>query len=227
MHDSKIFILEADEERNRQLREALLKENFHIFFLNDWLKMDKLLKENWPDLLVLGLKFINGDRWEICQRIRETYSWLPVIFLLQEDEENERIKALEFGADACLAPLFLSEELVARIHALLRRCYPLACYWGKLKLDCSNNQAFVGKQPLYLTEQELKLLFFLVNKQGKIVHRELLYRMFWSWGEDSRIVDVYVYRLRKKLARFGLADCIRTVRGIGYRIISQTKEQEV
>jgi two-component system phosphate regulon response regulator PhoB len=185
---------------------------------------DIRLRENVPDLLVLDWMLPALSGIEICRRLRarpET-ARLPIIMLTARGEEAERIRGLQTGADDYMVKPFSVPELVARVHALLRRVKPehvaQRLVMGDIELDRVTKRVRRGERELHLGPTEFRLLEFLMKSPGRVFAREHLLDQVWGQDVyvDERTVDVHVGRLRKVLNRRNEADPIRTVRGTGY-----------
>jgi two-component system phosphate regulon response regulator PhoB len=187
-----------------------------------------------PDLVLLdwmlpgqsGLAL--ARRWRAETRTRE----LPVIMLTARADEAEKISGLDAGADDYLTKPFSTNELMARIRAVLRRKAPealdSAVDAGPLRLDPSTRRVTRGDIELKLGPTEFRLLHFLMAHPERVHSRaQLLDRV---WGDhvfiEERTVDVHVKRLREALARGGVAHMIETVRGAGYRLSQQVPEPQ-
>jgi two-component system phosphate regulon response regulator PhoB len=161
---------------------------------------------------------------EICRRLRarpETKQ-LPILMLTARGEETERIRGLATGADDYVVKPFSLPELLARVHALLRRAKPEQAMKilksGDLELDREKKRVQRSGRDLHLGPTEFRLLEFLMLSPGRVFTREQLLDGVWGREAyiDERTVDVHVGRLRKALSRGREADPIRTVRGSGY-----------
>ena len=175
-------------------------------------------------LLDLGLPDLNG--LEALRRIRE-FSTVPIIVLTARDAQAEKVRALDLGADDYVTKPFDTEELVARVRAVLRRApsaapLPTVVRCDDLEIDLVRRSVTVAGSPVHLTRTELSLLEQLVMHPGKLMtHQELLRRVWGEgYGRESEYVRVYVAQLRKKLGdAAGSPRYILTEPGIGYRWI--------
>jgi two-component system phosphate regulon response regulator PhoB len=182
-----------------------------------------------PDLVILdwmlpgqsGLSL--AKRWRSEQRTRE----LPIIMLTARADETDKVAGLDAGADDYLAKPFSTNELMARIRAVLRRKAPealdSAVEVGRLRLDPATRRVSVGEQDIKVGPTEFRLLHFLMTHPERVHSRaQLLDRV---WGDhvfiEERTVDVHVKRLREALSPAKCAQMIETVRGAGYRLTTQ------
>ncbi len=184
------------------------------------------LAESAPDLLILDWMLPGVSGIEICRRLRarETTRTLPVIMVTARHEESERVRGLAVGADDYVVKPFSVIELMARVHALLRRSRPERVaerlYVGDLDLDRLTRRVRRGNRDIRLAPTDFRLLEYLLEKPGRVFSRAQLLDLVWgrSAEVDERTVDVHIGRLRKKLSKGRERDPIRTVRGAGYAI---------
>ncbi|HEY6519376.1 MAG TPA: phosphate regulon transcriptional regulator PhoB [Roseiarcus sp.] len=184
------------------------------------------LTEDAPDLLILDWMLPGVSGIEICRRLRarETTRTLPIIMVTAKHEESERVRGLAVGADDYVVKPFLVMELMARVHALLRRSRPERVaerlYVGDLDLDRLTRRVRRGDRDIRLGPTDFRLLECLLEKPGRVFSRAQLLDLVWgrSAEVDERTVDVHIGRLRKKLSKGKERDPIRTVRAAGYAI---------
>jgi two-component system, OmpR family, phosphate regulon response regulator PhoB len=185
-----------------------------------------LLSESAPDLLILDWMLPGVSGIEICRRLRarEATRTLPVIMVTGRGEESERVRGLAVGADDYVVKPFSVIELMARVHALLRRSRPervaeRLCV-GDLDLDRLTRRVRRGDRDIRLAPIDFGLLESLLEKPGRVLSRTQLLDLVWGRAADvdERTVDVHIGRLRKKLSKGKERDLIRTVRGAGYAI---------
>ena len=163
---------------------------------------------------------------EVCRRIRskpETRN-IPIIMLTARSEESDRVRGLETGADDYLTKPFSTNELIARVRAVLRRIRPgLAedtVQFGDITIDRVSHKVSRGEKEIHLGPTEFRLLDHLIQHPGRVFSREQLLNAVW--GSDVfvevRTVDVHIGRLRKALNKYKQGDVIRTVRSAGYSL---------
>jgi len=221
---ARIVIVEDEEALGLMLRYNLEAEGFSVEVISSGDEADLRLRESVPDLLLLDWMLPGLSGIELCRRLRTRAEAqrLPIIMLTARGEEAERIRGLKTGADDYLVKPFSVPELMARIHALLRRSAPekLAAQLsiGDIALDKTTRRVRRGGQELHLGPTEFRLLEFLMSHPGRVFSRETL--LNGVWGDeayiDDRTVDVHVGRLRRALGAIPGPDPIRTVRGSGY-----------
>jgi two-component system phosphate regulon response regulator PhoB len=219
-----VLIVEDEDSLAILIRYNLAAEGYDVEHVGRGDEADLRLREGPPDLLILDWMLPGLSGIEICRRLRgrvET-ARLPVIMLTARGEESERIRGLTTGADDYIVKPFSVPELVARVHALLRRAKPehiaTRLVLGDLELDRTTKRVRRSGKDLHLGPTEFRLLEFLMTSPGRVFSRAQLLDAVWGQDVyvDDRTVDVHVGRLRKAINRRGQRDPIRTVRGSGY-----------
>jgi two-component system, OmpR family, phosphate regulon response regulator PhoB len=220
----RVLIVEDEQALNLLLRYNLESEGFDVDIVERGDDAETRIRENQPDLLILDWMLPGVSGIEICRRLRarpETKQ-LPILMLTARGEETERIRGLSTGADDYVVKPFSLPELLARVHALLRRAKPEQAMKilksGDLELDREKKRVQRAGRELHLGPTEFRLLEFLMLSPGRVFTREQLLDGVWGREAyiDERTVDVHVGRLRKVLSRGREIDPIRTVRGSGY-----------
>jgi len=221
-----ILIVEDDVAIARLMELYLKKEGFTVVGCSDGDEAIRLLQENAYRLLVLD-RMLPGKRgMEILRWLRkqESLATLPVLMITALSSTEEKVHGLKEGADDYLPKPFEPEEMVARVHALLRRAVaapvsPAATDTSAIQLDEDAMEVTIHGKTLDLRPLEFKLLQVLMKKPGKVRSREYLLDHVWGINSfvELRTVDVTVKRLRKALESCGFSDAIKTVRGAGYR----------
>jgi len=226
MLDISVLIVEDEPPLVELLRYNIEKEGFGVQIATDGEKALLLASENEPDLVILDWMLPDISGIDVCRRLRarkETKS-LPIIMLTARGEERDKVSGLDAGADDYIVKPFSPSELIARIHAVLRRSNPnfgidqLA--YGGIVLDLIAHKVFRDGKSIHLGPTEYRLLQVLIAHPTRVFSREQL--LDQVWGRDiyveERTVDVYIRRLREALNEFGGYDLIRTVRRGGYAI---------
>ena len=173
------------------------------------------------DAVVLDLGLPDQDGLKVLRTLRSQGNSVPVLILTSRIQVSDRVKGLDAGADDYLTKPFAMEELVARIHALLRRptdTLGKVLSAGNLTLDAGAREVRVQEAQLPLSKREMSLLEHLLRRTGKVVPKGLLEDSLFELSEGASVnaVEVLVHRLRKKLGDAGAAVSIHTVRGVGY-----------
>jgi DNA-binding response OmpR family regulator len=175
-----------------------------------------------PDLVVLDLMLPGLDGLEVCRRIQHERP-VPVLMLTARDSEADMLVGLDVGADDYMTKPFSARELVARVHALLRRvdrlageAVPSLVRIGDVEIDPSTRRVRRDGEAVHLTPTEFDLLVHLASRPGVVTTRERLLADVWGYpdGSGARTVDSHVRALRRKLG----ADIVRTVHGVGYAV---------
>ncbi|MER3468403.1 MAG: DNA-binding response regulator [Thermoflexus sp.] len=189
-----------------------------------------------PDVIVLDILIPEPDGREVCRRLRALGNWTPIIMLTQIGGSQERAMSLEEGADDYLNKPFDPGELVARIHALLRRAqqiqFSLASAHrlasGPLVIDRLSRRAWLNECELVLSAKAFLVLEYLMCHPDEVITRERLLDTVWGWDypTTTRTVDVRIAELRKQLKDDPNAPCfIETLIGVGYRFVRSVKVQ--
>lgn len=171
--------------------------------------------------MILDLGLPDGDGMTLLRELRARQTPIPVLILTARSGVDDRVAGLNSGADDYLVKPFATEELVARIQAILRRPGQLlgrSLSLANLTYDTESRQLFIGGEPRLLSARELSVLEILLRRQGRVVPKKAIEdHIFGLTGEiASNAVEVYVSRLRKQLDAFSAAVEVRTIRGIGY-----------
>jgi DNA-binding response OmpR family regulator len=178
------------------------------------------------DAIVLDVMLPKRNGLDVCRQLRTDGVRSPILMLTARDAVDDRIKGLDSGADDYLVKPFAFGELLARIRALLRRDAPsreATVRVSDLTLDPAAQRIEWSGRPLDLTAREYRILDVLMRRPNWIVSRESLIESVWGYDftDTSNLVEVYVGRIRRKLAEVGAPSLIQTVRGAGYRLRSE------
>ena len=180
---------------------------------------DGLLASGEFDLVLLDLGLPKLDGFEVLRRLRERRNKVPVIVLTARDTPDDRVAGLDLGADDYLTKPFQLSELEARVRALIRRTHAIASsriVHGPLVLDMAGRRLYCRDEPVDLSARELAVVELLLLREGRVVTKQQIVDHLYGWEEasSSNAVEVFVYRLRRKLEPSGVD--IKTVRGMGY-----------
>ncbi|WP_036293979.1 phosphate regulon transcriptional regulator PhoB [Methylosinus sp. PW1] len=220
----RILVVEDDAALALLLGYNLEAEGFLVEHIERGDEAEIRLAESQPDLVILDWMLPGVSGLEICRRLRardDTRS-MPVIMLTARGDENERVRGLSIGADDYVVKPFSPPELMARVHALLRRARPervaTRLVAGDIDLDRETRRVKRSGREIHLGPTEFRLLEYLMEKPGRVFSRAQLLDSVWGLSAeiDERTVDVHVGRLRKAIIRGREKDPIRTVRGTGY-----------
>ena len=216
------IVLVEDEEHIASLVRAYLeRDGFRVVWATRGAEGLQALEPHDARLAILDLQLPDTDGFDVCRAIRSC-SRVPIVMLTARDEEIDRVTGLELGADDYVTKPFSPRELVARVHAVLRRAEPESVddelVAGDVVLDRRRRSVAVAGAEVELTAREFDLLWHLAERPGIVVGRERLLDRVWGleFPGGTRTVDVHVGQLRRKLDR---PELIRTVRGAGYKLV--------
>jgi DNA-binding response OmpR family regulator len=220
-----VVVIEDDHHISDLVAMYLRRDGFRVVQADDAERGLSAIDRESPSLVIVDIGLPGQmDGLEVCKRLVAATPPVPVLILSARDDEVDRILGLELGADDYVTKPFSARELVARVHAVLRRTsVPVAGYgitvveFGTVAIDTGRREASLGGEVVPLATREFDLLAFLIDNQGLALSRQQLLDGVWGpdWFGDERTVDVHVGQLRKKLG----ADLpLATVWGIGYRL---------
>ena len=218
-----ILVVEDDKGLQKYLKELLLDNAYSVKLAGDGIEALNTLSTTQPDLLVLDLGLPNMSGEAVCTEVRKKYPELPVIILTAKDSINDIVQGLNLGADDYMTKPFVADEFLARIKARLRRKdgnNDSLLEVSDLKLNSKTLEVTRGDKHIQLTPQEFKLLQYLMNNKGRILTREMILNRIWLYSSDieTRVVDVYMGYLRKKIDADYEKKLLHSVRGFGYVI---------
>lgn len=178
--------------------------------------------DNEYDVVLLDIMVPGKDGLAILKSLRQAHRNVPVILLTARNELDDRIAGLNLGADDYIAKPFFVEELVARIHAVVRRSVgdrQNLLSVGPLKLDCITREVTCNQHAVELTSREFNLLEYLMRSPGRVFTRTQILEHVWGYdfNPTTNVVDVCVQRIRKKLDPIGGSGWLESVRAVGYR----------
>ena len=216
----------VEDERN--IRELLVytlgTTGYEAKGLGDGKELEKALKEEIPQLILLDIMLPGEDGYSILEKLKSTEATrdIPVIMVTAKEAEYDKVRGLEGGADDYITKPFGMMEFIARVKAVLRRSRKHTgekefCYKG-LKVNVERRQVWDRDRNVELTLKEFELLRYLIENQGIVLSRNQILEKIWGceFAGETRTVDVHIRTLRQKLGDSGFL--IETVRGVGYRI---------
>jgi DNA-binding response OmpR family regulator len=231
---SRILVVEDDPDIAELLKHYLERASHEVEVLTQGQDAIPLLRERLPDLVILDRMLPGLDGLEICRMIRASDGMadLPVMMVTARAEESDRIVGLEQGADDYITKPFSAKEVVARVHALLRRSSRTitvpahqprtpagrVLQYGSIRMDLEQHLVLVDGGDVRLTAKEFLLLQYFLEHRGRVLSRDLMLTDVWGYQYTggSRTVDVHVRRLREKIPV--LTDAIETVKQFGYKL---------
>ena len=220
----KVLVVEDDNNIAELLRLYLQKDGFEVSHAADGGKAVEMAKEIQPDLVLLDIMLPVMDGWQVCRELRKTMK-MPIIMLTAKGETEDKVSGLEMGADDYIVKPFEVKELLARVHAVLRRTgddgkpKSKKLTFDKLVINLDSYELIVDGKKIDTPPKEMELLYHLASTPNRVYTRNQLLDEVWGFDYfgDSRTVDVHVKRLREKLE--GVSDkwSLKTVWGVGYK----------
>jgi len=227
----KVLIVEDDPHILLGLEEVLKSESFDVVVCNRGDQALAAFNKHHPSLIVLDVMLPGLSGYDICRELRSKKIQTPILMLTAKGQEIDKVVGLDLGADDYVTKPFGVRELLARMHALLRRAAKVPSdNWvsgepfniGQALIDPKTFRLQRGKTTEELTARELKLLQFFVEHSGEVLSRDRLLNEVWGYNYygTTRTLDQVIVQLRKKLAdNFGSPKHLVTVHGIGYKLI--------
>jgi DNA-binding response OmpR family regulator len=223
---SRILIIEDETPMRTALADILADEGYRVLTAADGESgLTKAVDEK-PDLILLDIMMPRLDGYAVCAELRRLSNAVPVLMLTAKGMVEDRVKGLDVGADDYLVKPFSTEELLARVRALLRRSQkqtktPITITLGDIKIDFARQEAFRKSKPLHLTAKEFAMLRLLAESNGEPISRERFLDVVWGYAAfpTTRTVDNHIASLRAKIeTNPDDPKWIKTVHGIGYRL---------
>jgi two-component system, OmpR family, response regulator MprA len=217
-----VLIVDDDAKLLKMLQRTLVYEGFHVLSATNGNEALAEIQAHRPDVVVLDWLMPGLDGLGVVERLRAAGDKTLVLMLTARDAVENRVEGLENGADDYLVKPFAPAELLARIHALLRRpsvtALDEALTYADLQLDPSTRETRRGNRPFELTSKEYDLLRYLMRHPRQVLRREQILQEVWGYdfGGDDNVLEVYVGYLRRKTEAGGESRLIQTVRGVGY-----------
>ena len=228
-----ILVIEDDTTIREALKFSLKAAGFEVLTASAGEDGLETAIEKAPDLVLLDLMLPQLSGFEVCKRVRDEGSNVPILMLTALDQEKDKLDGFAAGADDYITKPFSTEELLARINANLRRAGAesagegggVVSKFGDLVIDRENYRVSVAGEPVDLRPKEFLLLTTLCAQPGKVFSRPRLLESVWGYGfvSSSRTIDVHVKRLREKVESLSAYNFIHTVHSIGYRFETKKK----
>lgn len=220
----KVLIVDDDEKLFSMLRRTLVYEGFDVVTASDGRQALIQAQAHQPNVIILDWLMPGLDGIEVTRRLRAGNSKAMILMLTARDAIEDRVMGLDSGADDYLVKPFAPVELLARVHALLRRSdsiekdQPLS--YSDLRLDPGTREAWRGERSFELTPTEFDLLYYFLRHPRQVLQRGQILSEIWGYdfGGDDNVLEVYISYLRKKTELAGEPRLIQTVRGVGYAL---------
>ncbi len=218
----RILIIEDNKDIRDLLRVGLETEMFSVDTASDGESGSYTARTNEYDLILLDNALPKKSGVEVCREIRMAGKTIPIILISVKSDPDEKTRLLNTGADDYVAKPFSFRELLARIHAILRRpknIEPEDLTSGDLTLNSRTHEVHRGSEPIYLTRKEYCLLELLVKRSGEVVSRGTILEHVWDMDGNpfSNTIETHIFNIRKKIEK-GKSRIIWNVPGRGYRI---------
>jgi len=220
----KMLIAEDDANIAILLRLYMEKEGFQVTLAADGGEALRLYRTQRPHIILLDVMMPVMDGWQVCAEIRRE-SDVPIIMLTARGETGDRINGLNSGADDYIVKPFEMREVIARVHAVLRRSLPAEpeekhiVTFDNIMINLDTYQMMIKGKLVDAPPKEIELLYFLASNPHKVFTREQLLDQVWGfeYTGDTRTVDVHIKRLREKLDGVSNKWMLKTVWGVGYK----------
>lgn len=219
----KVLVVEDDFALQKYLKEFLQENDYSVSTASDGVLALNSITKLPPDVMILdlGLPTMSGEA--VISETRKKYPHLPIIVLTAKDTTPDIVQGLELGADDYISKPFVASELLARLRARLRNQdgnNKSILKVGDLELDSDKLEVRRDGKPIQLTPQEFKLLHYLMNNKDRVLTREMILNRVWLYSPDieTRVVDVYMGYLRKKIDQSFKKKLLHSIRGFGYMV---------
>ncbi|HET9913741.1 MAG TPA: response regulator transcription factor [Anaerolineales bacterium] len=219
-----VLIVDDDPKLLKMLQRTLVYENLNVLTATDGLEALPLVQSHQPDLIIVDWMMPKMDGLAFVRRLRDEENRTMILMLTARDAIENRVEGLESGADDYLVKPFAPAELVARVHAMLRRVEARPenqkVTYADVTLDPSTREAKRGDMLMNLTVTEFNLLHLLLRHPRQVLERRQILNEVWGYdfGGGDNVLEIYIGYLRKKLEAEGQARLIHTVRGVGYAL---------
>ncbi|TCZ73033.1 response regulator transcription factor [Paenibacillus albiflavus] len=219
-----IIVIDDDNKITSMLKRALAFEGYSVTTAANGAEGLKAMLTQDPDLIILDVMMPQIDGLEVCRRIRESGSQVPIIMLTAKDEISDRVRGLDMGADDYLVKPFALEELLARVRVSLRRRIDVSAKldtilnYEDISLNVESREVKRGDHMIELTTKEFDLLHFLMQNPNRVLSKDTIMEKIWGFdfSGESNVLEVYIALLRQKMEEHGYKRIIQTVRGAGY-----------
>jgi len=219
----RIVVVDDDARIRDLLRRYLTQEGFEVLLAEDSKALNRLLTRETVHLIVLDLMLPDLNGYAVCEELRRTNPFVPILMLTARSQETDKIRGLDAGADDYVTKPFGPPELVARLEAVLRRARPEASeptiLAEGLEIDLAARSVRRDGEPVHLTPTEFELLRALAQNRGRLMTHSALLSEVWgpAYADDLQVLRAHVANLRRKIEPAEGPLYIKTDAGVGYR----------
>ncbi len=217
----KILIIEDEKILSDTIKQCICKK-FQTEQAFDGYEGYTYAKENIYDAIILDLMLPEMSGYDVLLKLRENKVYTPVLILTAKDSISDKIKGFRYGADDYLVKPFETEELIARLEAIIRRTNGTynnqLLEFKDMKINLQNRQVLIKDEEVPLQGKQFDILEYLISSKNTIVTKEQIFDKIWGFDSytTTNVVEVYASGLRKTLKKYGYDKYIKTVRGVGY-----------
>ncbi|MEB3103780.1 response regulator transcription factor [Ferviditalea candida] len=226
--ENRILVVDDDPSISKLIEFHLKLAGFEVQCVHDGDSVLNMVNDYRPSLIVLDVMLPKMDGIQVCRKLRGQNNMTPIIMLSALHEIPDKIVGLDNGADDYMTKPFSPQELISRIHSVVRRVRPFlpadeyeSIQIGSIEIFPEQREVTVDGKSTELTPKEFELLYFLCKHKGKVMSRRQLLHGVWDYNflEDTRIVDVHISHLRDKIEKNSRdPEYIITIRNVGYKL---------
>jgi DNA-binding response OmpR family regulator len=224
----RILLVEDETGVASFIRRGLEEENYTVDHAADGEEGLSLALINQYDLIILDIMLPRVNGIDVCKQIRQKSIQTPVMMLTAKDSVKDKVIGLDCGADDYMTKPFSFAEFVARVRALLRRKQDslIELRYRTLRIDTLSHKVYAGDKEIMLRPKEFAILLYLLRNKGRVLSRTQIIENVWGYdfNPTTNIVDVHIKSIREKINEFTPSDFIRSVRGTGYMIDTDSSE---
>ena len=228
----RILVVDDETPITELVTMALRYEGFQMEQAHSGREAIDKVSQFHPDLMILDIMMPDLDGYEVARRLRQENQQVPIIFLTAKDATEDKVRGLEMGGDDYVTKPFSLEELSARVAAILRRTkgdksVSSRLVFEDLELDEETREVYRGGKVIELTATEFRLLRFLMLNARRVVSKAQILDHVWEYdfGGDANIMETYISYLRKKIGSTDDSPLIKTIRGVGYSLRSNSSSK--
>ncbi|HAM51679.1 MAG TPA: DNA-binding response regulator [Nitrospiraceae bacterium] len=224
----RILLVEDETGVASFIKRGLEEENYTVDHVVDGEEGLSLALTNQYDVIILDIMLPGVNGIAICKQIRQKSIQTPIMMLTAKDSVKDKVVGLDCGADDYMTKPFSFAEFVARVRALLRRKQDslIELRYRTLRIDTLSHKVYAGDKEIMLRPKEFAILLYLLRNKGRVLSRTQIIENVWGYdfNPTTNIVDVHIKSIREKINEFTPSDFIRSVRGTGYMIDTDSSE---